>query len=220
MTDRELKKRYKKLGIALIVILFLIIALSVYTLCSKKAELSIYTNAEYTDNMQALGIEEEEFKQYLSVFGNLVDEKSNKSLQTLNMATKFIDDMCPTYEMETNDAGQKCYETSIINEVVKELNGEVIKENFDVTGSNYSYDNTGKIYIQNKESNKTPYCIEIENITKNGDEIEVTYKLVFVENNQIAVEQEKENEVHTIKAVIIKNVDYKYSKYFVKSIEK
>ena len=45
MTDRELKKNLKKLGIVLSVLLVLVGGLAIFTLKNEKAELSIYTNA-------------------------------------------------------------------------------------------------------------------------------------------------------------------------------
>lgn len=101
MTDKELKKRLKKLFIIAVFILIVLIILVGYILGSHKAELSIYTNAEYTDNLQALGINEEEFKQYLAVFGNLTNDTDNEVQNTLDMTTDFITNLYSSYEVKT-----------------------------------------------------------------------------------------------------------------------
>ena len=77
--------------------------------------------------------------------------------------------------------------------------------------------------MQNKDISEFTYCTKIENISKNGDEIEVEYEVAIMTEEQYAkylVSQELEVESYKVKAVIMKNVDYEYSKYFVKSIEK
>lgn len=221
MTDRELKKRLKKLGIAFLLAFVVIIMLLIYILGSTKAKLSIYTSSEVTNNLQALGIEDEEFKQYLSVVGNLVDENYSQSQRILNTTIYFINNMCSSYEVQTNENGLKIYDAEVVNEIAKEINGAYVKEGFE-TGESYTYHKEQNIYEQNKELDKNPYCIEIKEIAKNGDKIEVTYELAIMTSEQMAeymTGKELEFETHTVKAIIMNNTNYKYSKYFVSSIE-
>lgn len=222
MTDREFKKHLKKLGIALVLMLTLIVILSVYTLGSTKADLSIYDKSEYADSVKVLGLNEEEMKQYLSIFGNLMNtENSDENLQMLNMATNFIDTMCSAYEAETNENGLKIYDADIVHEVIKEMKGEYIKEGLDV-GKVYTYNKERNTYTKNETTEKVPYCMQIESIAKNGDKIEITYQLAMLTNEQIAdykLEKELDVEKCDIKVSILNNTDYEYAKYFVSNIE-
>ena len=222
MTDRELKKSLKKLGIMLVLMFVIIIILSVYTLGTTKAKLSIYDSSEYENSVQTFGINEEEFKQYLSMFGNLISDGSNENLKTINMATYFVDNMCSSYEVEKNESGLKYYDADVVNKVAEEVQGVYIKESLD-TGSNYTYNKDQNIYVQNIETDKIPYCINIENISKNGEKIEVTYKLALMTSEQMAkylTSQDVDFGIYTVKAVVMINENYEYSKYFVSSIEK
>ena len=221
MTDRELKKHLKKLAIVFIFILLLMIALSIYTLGSTKADLSIYDQSKYADSAKVLGINEDELKQYLSIFGNLVVE-NNENLKNLNMATNFINTMCSSYEVETNKNGFYYYDAKVVNQIIKEIKGEYIKTSLDA-GENYTYDKESDTYEQNKAPDKIPYCIQIENIVKNGDKIEITYQLAQMTSTQMAeymTGKQTDIEIHTIKATLLTNTDYEYSKYFVSEIEK
>ena len=103
MTDRELKKFIKKLGIACIISFLAIIILSVYTVGSTKAKLSIYENDELSDNLELFGLHEDEFKQYLALFGNLIQDEKNENIQNLDLVTGFIDYMYPTYDGQSTD---------------------------------------------------------------------------------------------------------------------
>lgn len=222
MTDRELKKSLKKLGIILILMFVIIIILSVYTLGSTKATLSIYDNSGYENSVQTFGINEDEFKQYLSMVGNLISDGANENLKTMNMATYFVDNMCASYEVEKNENGLKYYDADVINKVAEEVQGVYIKESLDA-GSSYTYNKEQNIYVQNSESGKIPYCINIENISKNGEKIEVTYKLAMMTSDQMAkylTGQDVDFGTYTVKAVVMINENYEYSKYFVSSIEK
>ncbi len=221
MTDRELKKHLKKLSISIILVALVMIMLSVYTLGSTKAQFSIYNSSKYTNNLQALGIEEEEFKKYLSMFGNLVNDKYDENETILNTASYFMDNMYSAYEIKINEVGMKYYDANIINEVVKEINGTYVKENID-GGQTYTYNIENNIYTQNQTQTEIPYCIEITEISKNGEQIEVTYKLAMLTNEQMAeymTGKKVDFETKTVKAIILNNTDYEYSKYFVSSIE-
>lgn len=222
MTDRELKKHLKKLGIALGCMLVLIAILSVYTLGSTKADLSIYDKSEYADSVKVLGLNEEEIKQYLSIFGNLMQtENSNEDLQMLNMATHFMDMMCSDYEVKTNENGLKVYDADVVKEVIKEMKGECVKEGIDL-GKIYTYNKEENTYTKNEISEKNPYCLQIENITKDVDKVEITYQLAMLTDEQMAdykLGKEIEVEKKTIKVTILNNTEYEYAKYFVSSIE-
>lgn len=218
MTDRELKKFIKKLGIACIISFVLIIILSVYTLGSTKAKLSIYENSEYSDNLELLGINEEEFKQYLTLFGRLIKE-DEENIANLDLVTEFIDYMYPTYVVQTEG---KSYEANIINEVAKEIRGTVIDKKSDLKET-YTYNQDVGIYTKYKKDDTIFHCIDIEEISKDGDKIVVIYKLAEMTTMQMSdymIGKETDFKEYKVKAVIMNNVEYQYSKYFVSSIEK
>ena len=222
MTDKELKKSLKKLGIILILVIILILLLSFYTLSSAKAKLSICSNTDYENSTQALGIEEEELKQYLAAFGFLVKEDLDTDLQTFQMATYFIDHLCAANDTGENENVKKSYDASLINQVVKELNGTFWKDNKD-RGEYYLYQKEANNYQQNKVIEEMPYCTKIEKITKQEDKIVISYQLAYMTQEQVAEYiTGKEIQVNTqnVQAVIMRNTDYEYAKYFVSKIEK
>lgn len=220
MTDRELKRRLNKLLIVAMFIVIILIGLVGYILGSRKAELSIYTNAEYTDNLQALGINEEEFKQYLAVFGNLVSDSQNETEKTLDMTIDFVTNLYSSYQVEASENGSKTYDAELINKISTELAGRYLSESMSV-GERYTYQKERNAYIQN-QSKQIPYCIKIDEISKNGEQIEVIYELVFVSSEHMAEYMTRKDipqEVQKVKAVIMYNTDYQYAKYFVSKIE-
>lgn len=219
MTDIQLKKRFKKLVIVLILAIVAMLVLAMYVLANTKAELSIYTSAESEDKLQALGINEEEFKQYLSVAGYMLEEGSNEKM--LKMASDFIDTLCSAYEAEVMENGTKIYEKEIVNQVLKEVCGDYIKQEIEKS-EYYAYDGQANAYTKIKEFEEKPQCVQIEEISKNGDKIEVCYKLARLNAEQMAeytTSQDMQVEAKQVKAVIICNTDYQYSKYFVSQIE-
>ncbi len=222
MTDKELKKQFKKFGIILGIILLFIIVLAIYTLGGKKAELSVYTNAEYSDNLQTLGIDENEFKEYLSVFGNLMDSQYNENQRKLNMATNFMENLYSSNELSVSEKEKKSYDANHINNIIKEVQGTYIKTSIE-DNEFYEYHPEDNTYLQKQERNRISHCTEIHNIEKKRDQIEVTYSIHIMNKEQLAeyiTGQATNFETHKIKAVIMVNTDYEYSKYFVSTIEK
>lgn len=218
MTDRELKKFIKKLGIACIISFVAIIILSVYTLGSTKAKLSIYENNEYSDNLELLGINEEEFKQYLAVFGNLLLEDNDENIKNLDLVTEFIDCMYPTYEGEVSE---KTYDSAIVTEVAKEIRGTVIDKKVGF-GESYTYNQENNVYTKHKKTDRILHCIHIEEISKKDEKIEVIYKLAEMTSKQMSeylVGKETDFEEYKVKATVMINSEYQYSKYFVSNIE-
>lgn len=222
MTSRELKKCLKKLAFGLIFIILLIVILLIYTLGGKKAELSIYTNSGYVENnLQALGINENEIKQYLSIFGNCIDPQENETQKMLNMATNFIKDMCSFYEVQTNENGLNIYDADIVNQVVREVKGTDLAQDFEKNES-YAFDQKQNVYIQNQNLDDILYCTEIQDTKKQDNEIEITYCLANMTEEQMAkyqMGQEVQYEKRTIKVMIKKNENYEYSKYSIIHIE-
>ena len=184
MTDRELKKNLKKLGIVLSVLLILVGGLAVYTLRDKKAELSIYTNAEYTENLQALGMNEKELKEYLSVFGNLIDEKDNEKEKTMNMVVHFLENMS-SYEVQVDENSWKIYDAELVDKIAQEVAGDFVKEEINQSQI-YEFRKAENQYVQKQNLEKIPYCVEIKEVSKKEDKIEVVYLLAMMTKEQMA----------------------------------
>ena len=222
MTDKELKRHLKKVVIGLIIIILIIIALLGYTLGGKKAELSMYTNAEYSDNLQTLGIDQNEFKEYLTVFANLIDDQYNEKQKMLNMATNFMENLYSSNELSIHENDKKNYDANHINNIIKEVQGTYIKTEI-ADGDFYQYQAEENVYVQNREVDRVTNCVEIDNIEKKGDNLEVIYTLNIVSKEQLAeymIGQATNFESYKIKAVIMFNTNYEYSKYFVHQIVK
>ena len=79
------------------------------------------------------------------------------------------------------------------------------------------------VYIKNKEADKIFHCIDIEEIAKKDDKIEVTYKVAVMTAKQMSeymTGKETDFKEYKVKATIMNKSEYQYSKYFVSSIEK
>lgn len=219
MTDIQLKKRLKKLSVLLVFVILAIVLLSVYTLGFGKAELSLYTSAESQDKLQALGIGEDEFKQYLSIAGYRIQTNSDEKM--LNMATDFIDTLCSAYEAEVSEDGTKSYDMDVIKEVSKEMTGTNFKGTIP-ENEFYQYHAETNMCTSMKEPSEKPFCVNIKDVSKNDDKIEVTYELAVVTPEQMveySTNGKLDLDTQTVKAVIICNSDYEYSKYFISSVE-
>lgn len=230
MDEEKFKNSLKKTIIVIIVVLIFILIIGIYIFNSKKAQLSIYSNKEQGNMFQSIGMKEEEFKQYLSVFSLLVNEKYNQdgyddktldNMRVLDTAISYIEEMS-SYEVTQNNEGLQTYEANIINEIAKEIKGMYISNNIDA-GNLYTYDETQNVYIKNESEYTTVYCTQIDEIEKKDGKIITTYKCIFPKDNELSEYQENnpiEIETYTIKATIVENTDYEYSKYFISSIEK
>lgn len=219
MTDIQLKKRLKKLSVLLIFVILAIVLLSVYTLGFGKAEVSLYASAESQDKLQALGIGEDEFKEYLSIAGYKLSADSDEKM--FNMATDFIDTLCSAYQAEVGEDGTKSYDMDVLRDVLKEMTGTNLKGTIP-ENEYYQYHAETNSCTSLKEPSEKPFCVNIKDISKNDDRIEVIYELAVMTPEQMAeysTNGKLDLDTQTVKAVIICNSDYEYSKYFISEIE-
>ncbi len=221
MTDTELKKYMKRLVIVLLLLIICMAALSVYVLGGQKAELSLYTNVNETDNLQTLGIDEAEFREYLAVFGNLVNPQNDENQRKLNMATNFIENLHTSSELQNDETSLKSYMTEEIHAIIKEVEGTNLTSPIE-GGEIYKYVPEENKYQQCQDLEKMMCCIKIKSIEKQKEAIEVIYELGIMTKEQMAqyeTGQPVEFETHQVKAMITINENYEYSKYFVNKIE-
>ena len=208
MTDIELKNAVKKLGIISCLVLILLIGVSIFTLGNTKASLSIYDNLADGMSPQKYGIDEKELKQYLSVFANFALEESEQQ-QALAATICFEDEMSIPEENK--------YKVEILKKILNEMKSTISIEN-----------QSSEKYIYNKEDNsfslqdnarmEFPTCLEIKEISKVEDDIEVVFEVAKL--GDVASGSQENIEKITLKARIGINDEYEFVKYYLSSIEK
>lgn len=217
MKEETLKKTLIIIGIVSILVLMFIIYIGINIFDSKKASLSVYPDIEPGTTFEGMGIKEEEFRSYLSVFSLLVNDnysEENKevldNIRFLDTAVGFLKNLS-SYEQILNEQSLEVYSSENINVLAKEINGMYVNNAINA-GTSYVYNETDKTYIKNETKNRSAECTEIESVEKNGDTINVKYKCVFIEDEQ------KLEKTCNIQATILENEKYQYSKYFVHAI--
>ena len=224
MTENELISNMKKMVIVIILaIIIIILVLVKIVFGSKKAELSMYTSTDNFNSvdLQALELNEDEIEKYLSIFGNLIDDKATENQKKLNLATNYIENMYSSYETQTNSEDKKIFDADIINGTLKEITGENMESTVDMTGM-YTFDSSQNVYIQNSNLNRIPICIKINNVSKNENEFTIEYTLAIMTAEQMAeysTGKEVDYESKEVKIVLTENEEYQYSKYKIKNIE-
>jgi len=221
MKEETLKKSLLMIGIVAVLILLLTIYICINIFSSEKASLSIYPDVEPGSTFEGLGIKEDEFKDYLSVFSLLVNEDySEKNEEILNdirfldTAVSFLKNLS-SYEEVLNNEGLDVYSSEDIHILAKEIRGMYVN-NALKTGERYIYNDSEKTYTKNGTENKIARCTDIDEIEKNSDVISVKYRCVFAEDEDS--NSDKKN-VYNVEITILENSNYQYSKYFVHSIK-
>ena len=225
-----------------IVTLIIIIGILLYVFNSKKANPDFYSellssadtetsNIDVAEiSLEAKGIDKEEFENYLSMFSHLfyegyykdyeLTQEELKDTQNMNMAIDFLD-ILYLYEGEKDEQGIIAYEVEKVNNIVKEMTGTYIYKKLDVKNI-YSYDETKNVYIPNLQDNINTLLISMDELEKKDEKIEVIYKVAFAkesEKQKYLEGQKVELETYNIKATILENKDYEFSKYYVSSIK-
>lgn len=217
MKEETLKKTLIITVIVSILVLMFIIYIGINTFDSKKASLSVYPDIEPGTTFEGMGIKEEEFRSYLSVFSLLVNDNYSEENKEVLDNTRFLDTAAgflknlSSYEQILNEQSSEVYSSENINVLAKEINGMYVNNAINA-GTSYVYNETDKTYIKNETKNRSAECTEIESVEKNGDTINVKYKCVFIEDEQ------KLEKTYNIQATILENEKYQYSKYFVHAI--
>lgn len=213
-----MESTYKKMKIILYIgciSLILIIAMAIYVFYPNKSTLSVYSDEENI-SLEKDGIKTEEFNKYLLSISLLVNEEYEdkygveeiENIRMLDTAISYIHTLEETPVL--NEDGNYEYDANIINKIIQEMNGLNIEKNIPV-GNKYTYNEEKNMYIVS-ESNETITCtnIEIIEFSKKDNKIELVYKCNLGEKNSN----------YKIKAILVENSSYEYSKYFVNTIEK
>lgn len=236
MNNDEFKFGIKLTITITLIILGIIIGISIFVFTERKTEKDIYSeilsntdkNTNIVDiseiSLETKGINKEEFESYLRLFGYLVREypelveKEEKNTLMIDAAVILLNTLY-TYNNEVD--GIATFEADKINQIVKEMNGAYIDKKLDVKNV-YKYDEEKNIYIP--QIMEFPNCLYLEtiNINKEYDKIEAEFKVAFPnENDSLSYTNSEpvDLETYTVKAVILENTEYEYSKYYVSSIE-
>lgn len=213
-----MESTYKKMKIILYIgciSLILIIAMAIYVFYPNKSTLSVYSDEENI-SLEKDGIKTEEFNKYLLSISLLVNEEYEdkygveeiENIRMLDTAISYIHTLEETPVL--NEDGNYEYDANIINKIIQEMNGLNIEKNIPV-GNKYTYNEEKNMYIVS-EGNETITCtnIEIIEFSKKDNKIELVYKCNLGEKNSN----------YKIKAILVENSSYEYSKYFVNTIEK
>lgn len=237
MNNEEFKLGIKTTITITLIIIGIIIGVLIYVFSSRNTEADIY--AEILSNttkdlnstsvseisLETKGIDKEEFESYLKLFGHLVKEypelveKEEKHTLMLDAAVELLNTMY-TYE-ENNVNENLVLEADKINKIVREMNGEYINKKLNVK-NRYKYDEEKNEYIVQANDFNECLLIETLNIVKEDEKIEAEFKVAFPDEksfsdytNNLPVEMQ----TYTVKAVILENSEYEYSKYYVSNID-
>ncbi len=228
MSEEEFKKALKKTGIISCIFIVIMILL-VYTVFHKsKIELTM-NDMQDGIIVESIGIKEDLLKQYLSVFGLLVndayeqekDVKEIENTRALDMAISYMNTMYDYIETK-NNATMEEYDATEIHDIIQEVQGTYIEKN--IISHKYAYNEIDNAYtIVDGEQFINGCCTNIQDIQKKDDKITITYDCIFPNENELRQYTAGETisiETYTIKVILVENNEYDYSKYFVNHIEK
>lgn len=196
--------------------LILVIAIAIYVFFPQKTTISVYSDTQIV-NLEKDGIKTEEFNKYLAAVSLLVNEEYEdiygaEEIENIRMLDTAISHIHLSGEEipDLNETGNYEYDANTINKIIQEINGLNIEKSIPV-GNKYTYNEEKNVYVVS-ENNTITACeiIEIEEFSKKDNKIELTYKCYLGEKDS----------TYKIKAILVENSDYKYSKYFVNTIEK
>ena len=147
-------------------------------------------------------------------------ENYGEKERTMNMAVHFLENMS-SYEVQTDENGWKTYEAEVIDKIAQEVVGDFIKEEVNASEI-YEFRKAENEYVQKQDLEKIPYCVEMKEVSKKEDKIEVVYELVMMTKEQMAeylTGQKKDLQTQTVKLELMNHKEYEYSKYFVSHME-
>lgn len=236
MNNDEFKAGMKITIVATLIVIGIIIGFLIFVFSAKKTETDIYSeilsntskNANDIDvseiSLETKGIDKTEFESYLKLFGYLVrqypelTEKEEKNTLMIDAAVRLLNTV---YTYEYSEDGVTVFEADKINQIVKEMNGEYVSKNLEVE-NRYKYDEEKNVYIPQIQEFSDCLYLETASIKKDDDKIQAEFKVAFPNETEMSNYTNKlpvELETYTVKAVVLENLEYEYSKYYVSSIE-
>lgn len=236
MDNDEFKLGMKLTITITLIIIGIIIGFGVFIFSARNTETDIYSeilsNTSKDVNsidvseisLETKGIDKKEFESYLKLFGYLVREypelveKEEKNTLMIDAAVNLLNTVY-TYEYTVD--GETAFEADKINKIVREMNGQYINKNLEVK-TRYKYDEEKNIYIPQEQETTECLYLETISIVKEDDKIETEFKVSFPNEETLSNYTNKlpvEIETYTVKAVVLENSEYEYSKYYVSDIK-
>lgn len=193
------------------------IILLVNVLRTKNTSNSVLEEVSKT-NVEAQFKNNEELKQYLQVFALMVQEEKATEAKHLETSIGFLNQIF-WYEPINTKEGYACYEEEIIKNVAREMLGVFVLETseeiiYDSEYKGYRYALAGE-FLNGK-------CMDISNVNKQDEIYEIEYTCTFPGESGLYELSEGKSinlTTYTIKAILQKNENYEYSKYYLKNIE-
>lgn len=208
-----------KISIAVAIILLMMIGiLAITTLRKKDNSSSILEDVSNTDSAVSEATTEE-LKQYLGVYGILLQEENETTTQNIETIMSFLNTIFWYEPVTVGENSMLGYDKEIVQNVALELlgNKELPTSDtliLDTENNVYRYVDGGE-FIGGE-------CVEIEHIDKKNNTYEIKYKCVFpsdTEAYEISEGQEVKLNTYTISIKLEENKEYSYSKYCLKNIE-
>lgn len=238
MNDEELKKKVKRSVIIFAIGLIIIVIGVIYIMASPTSKKNIYeeynSNTELTAGvskvfLETKGINKEELEKYLSVAAILrrtevptdVLDAEKDNYKYMLVTANFIKDVLGE-ELTLNETDNISYvEDTKINNILKELFGKYIQDNLNVTNY-FEYNAEEAKYVVKNTEDYFSYLVELSEVEVNDSLIEIKFKNVFGNNEEITKFINNENvslETYEFKATLMENEEYEYSKYYINNIE-
>lgn len=208
-----------KISIAVAIILLIMMGiLAITTLRKKDNTSSILDDVSNTDSAVSEATTEE-LKQYLGVYGILVEEENKTKTQNIETVMAFLNTIFWYEPIAVGENSMLGYDKAVAQNVAIELLGnkelptsdELI---LDTENNVYRYVDGGEFICGE--------CMEIEHISQKDNIYEIKYKCVFpsdTEAYEISEGQEVKLNTYTINIKLEENKEYSYSKYCLKNIE-
>lgn len=218
MNDKQFGIGLKISIIITCIILIMEIALVVIVLKNNNNSSSILEDVEgATSEVQIEN--DEEFKQYLEIFGLMVQEETPLSSPEIETIIGFLSQISLYEPIQIAENQFWGFEEEIVKKVAVELLGKSEIP----TGDDFVFDENAKAY-RTSDGREFIFgkCMKVDKVDIDGNIYTVEYTCTFPNDGEI-FEYTEGNKVslntYKIKAVIQKNETYEYSKYYLKNIE-
>ena len=239
MNEEELKSGLKKTGILTIIAIILMIVLAVYVFNGSKAQKTVFDDSLSEEQnlktskayMQANGVSKEDLEKLFSALvinsvekyeGEDLSKEELENTRKLNAIASFMDSYALSQvSSEEEIEGTQIYDTSIVNQVFKEMFGKYVKDTLPVSAI-YKFNEQKNAYELTGENALTGLCISIDEFEKDSAYIIVKFKAIVANNDELLKYMNKEKiklPTYEIKVKLVENEKFNYSRYYVKETD-
>ena len=239
MNEEELKSGLKKTGIFTVLVIIFMVLLAVYVFKDSKAQKTVF-DEYYSEEqniktskayMQANGVNKEDLEKLFSALViNSVNEYEGVTLskdelentRRLNAVASFMESYALSQvSSEEEIESTQIYDTSIVNQVYKEMFGKYVKDTLPVS-TIFKYNESKNAYEAVGEKTLTGLCISIDEFEKDNSYINVKFKAIVANNDEILKYMNKEKiklPTYEMEVKLVENEKFNYSRYFVKEVD-